>query len=204
MSRPTASAIVMLRPALRESSALPPIDEIDESGATEAGFHPTGKRTRLESSESIDASASTQASPLVAADLAAMAEDLGILSLPPSALAVGAKLITTTHSSELPAGAVDITEAVVYEQHAQWQKKLRMTLKGSQDNKTLFILTQALEGGPKKTLRAVMSLSPAQVELLPERAREIINTTQSRVLERMRKLSAGLPAPRRYEITSQP
>jgi hypothetical protein len=234
----------MLRAALQNTSTLLPIHEIEESEAAEADFKAPIKRKRCESSESIDASVSTQASPLMAADLAAMcvsrsrscdlwlvsspcilalvpsvaaanpdvagshlrrAEDLGILKLPPSALSIGTKLITTTvHVSDLPDMAVDITEQVVHEQHARWQKKMRAMVQGLEDNKTRFILSQALDGDPHTTLRAVMSLSPAQVELLPEKARELINTTRSRVLERMRNLSAGKPVPRRYDISSRP
>ena len=199
----------MLRAAITNSAMLAPIAELDECEAQAQAdilLEEKPKRSRQDSTESMDAPASIQPSPLMAADLAIMAEDLGILNLPPSALSVGSTLITTTvHPSDLPDGAVDITEKVVYDQHRGWQTKLRAVLESSKANdmKAYFMLTEALEGDPHRTLRTVMKLSRAQVEMLPESAAALINTTRSRVLERMRNLSAGKPAPRRYDISNR-
>jgi len=177
--------------------SLEPISEIDGEKETDLN-----KRKRRPSSDisPMTAASTAYASPLLASDISAMAEDLGLLELPSSALATGSVLIgVAAHACDPD----DVTETTVSEQHKAWQTKLKGILHRTSDPKQVFILTTAVGNDPKQTLRTVMGLSSEQVRSLDGPARELVDDLRTRVLERLRSLTSGMPAPQRSATRSQ-
>ena len=133
---------------------------------------------------------------LLAADLAADL-DIPLLDLQPSAHQASASSMVLCGEDDKK--VLDVTEAVVHDQHAAWRRNMERLLADA-DDRTRWALANVMSeaSSPTNTMNAVMALSTSQVAILHDPVREIVLALQTRVEERMRSLCEGKKAPRTY------
>lgn len=119
--------------------------------------------------------------------------------MPPSAHAASCSGDVTLLHSEDDRNLLDVTEAVVHDQHAAWRRNMERALADA-DDRTRWALADVMSdaSSPTATMNAVMALSTSQVAILHEPVREIVLALQTRVEARMRSLCEGKAAPRTY------